>query len=484
VSDLVVVTGATGYIGSRLVSRLAEAGYRVRCVVRDAGRFDPRPYPGVEVVEADALRPTTLPRALEGARYLYYLIHSMGGGHGGFDERDRRAGKYVGWEAAHQGIERIVYLSGLGHGPDLSPHLRSRQETGEALREGGVPVTELRAGIIVGSGSAGFEMIRALTERLPVMVCPRWVTTRSQPIAVRDVLRYLVECLERPETTGRILEVGGADVLTYKDMMLGYADVRGLRRHIVVVPVLTPRLSSYWVTLVPASIARPLIEGLRSEAVVTDRTGERLLGGDPLGYEEAVRLALDRMSRGEVESVWAGAAAASSGPPRAERLRREEGMVVDHHVEHVPATPAQVFAVVSALGGERGWLYANQAWQLRGLLDRMVGGVGMRRGRRDPRSLRIGDALDFWRVEAVEPDERVLLRAEMKVPGRAWLEIAVAPEEDGSRLETTALFEPKGLGGMAYWYGLLPVHRLIFSGMSRAIAQECAKAAAGRSAVI
>ena len=375
-----------------------------------------------------------------------------------------------------------MYLGGLGQDEHLSPHLRSRQETGDALRAAGVPVTELRASIIVGSGSAGFEMIRALTERLPVMVCPRWVMTRGQPIAVDDVLRYLVDCLGRPRTAGRIIEIGGADVLTYRDMMLGYARLRGLRRRLVVVPVLTPRLSSYWVTLVtpvPSSIARPLIEGLRTEVVVRDPSARELFDIAPMGYERAVRLALDRVTAGEVESVWGGAAAAIRGrPTTAERLGDEEGMVVDRHSAVVGAPAGRVFAVVASLGGERGWLYANAAWRARGLLDRLSGGVGMRRGRRDPRRLRVGDAVDFWRVEAIEPDRRILLRAEMRLPGRAWLEIALAPADGGTRLDLTALFEPKGLGGRAYWYGLLPVHRLIFAGMLRAVARDAEAAPA------
>jgi hypothetical protein len=300
------------------------------------------------------------------------------------------------------------------------------------------------------------------------------VTTRSQPIGVGDVLAYLVEALERPGTAGRVPELGGADVLSYRDMLLGYARLRGLRRRLVVVPVLTPRLSSSWVTLVtpvPASIARPLIEGLRSETVVRDPAALEMFDVAPMGYERAVRRALDRMSAGEVESVWSGAAASlPARRPAAERPAGEEGTVVDRHSAEVHAPAERVFAVIASLGGERGWLYANSAWRARGLLDRLAGGTGMRRGRRDPRHLRVGDALDFWRVEAVEPGRRILLRAEMKIPGHAWLEMTVGPSRGGSRLDLTALFEPTGLGGRAYWYGLLPVHRLIFAGLLGGVA--------------
>lgn len=473
-----LVTGANGYLGGRLIPALLAAGYRVRCMVRDAGRFDAAAFGGVDVVEADALRPETLAAALAGIEVAYYLIHSMAG-QADFAEQDRRAAAGFAQAAAAAGVARIVYLGGLGHGPDLSPHLRSRQETGEVLRSGAVPVTEFRAGIIVGSGSASFEMIRALSERLPFMIAPRWVLTRAQPIAAKDVVRYLVDCLDLPDTAGRTYEIGGADVMTYRDMMLGYAAARRLRRVIVVVPVLTPRLSSYWVSLVspvPAAIAQPLIEGLRHEAVVRDRSALDDFAFHPMSYRAALDLALDRVLSGEVQSVWAQSASASALPLQAVQLTGREGMIAEHRTVVVDVPPDRAFALVASLGGRTGWLYANPLWRLRGLFDRLAGGTGMRRGRRHPTAIRVGDPIDFWRVEAVEPGHRLLLRAEMKVPGRAWLEFVVSPEGSGTRIAMTALFEPKGVLGRAYWWSMYPAHRFIFSGMLREAAARLDRA--------
>jgi uncharacterized protein YndB with AHSA1/START domain len=319
-------------------------------------------------------------------------------------------------------------------------------------------------------------MVRALTERLPVMVCPRWVMTRTQPIGVRDVLRYLVDTLEVPGSAGRVIEIGGADVLTYREMMLKYADVRGLTRRLIVVPVLTPRLSSYWVGLVtpiPLDVAAPLVEGLRTEVVVTDDTARRLFGFSPMGYETALRLALARTSAGEVESAWHGA----GGPAVEPRPARDQGVVADQDSVHVDAPPETVYAAAASLGGQTGWRYADRLWAARGLLDRLVGGPGLRRGRRDPHALRVGDALDFWRVERVEPPRLIVLRAEMRLPGRAWLEVEVEPEGSGSRLTMSGIFEPKGLGGYTYWYGLYPAHRMIFAGLVREVAREAERTA-------
>jgi hypothetical protein len=345
-------------------------------------------------------------------------------------------------------------------------------------------VTEFRAAVIVGSGSLSFEMIRYLTERVPVMITPRWVRTRCQPIAVRDVIAYLVAALGRPEGIGRLFEIGGPEVLTYGDMMLGYARSRGLRRWLVPVPVLTPRLSSYWVDLVtpiPKAYARTLVEGLRSEVVVHDDSASRLFGIPATPYLEAVRLALDNVERGEVETDWAGSFPAS---PRdgGVSMEEREGRMFERRTKRVQAGAAQVYAVFAGLGGKRGWYHANFLWRLRGALDRLVGGVGMRRGRRHPDELRPGDALDFWRVEAVEPGRSLRLRAEMKLPGRAWLVFEVLPEgPDRSRLAQTAVFEPRGLLGVLYWYALYPAHKVVFSGMVEAIGRraEAARPRAG-----
>ena len=478
---LVLVTGATGYIGGRLVPRLLQAGYRVRCFVRDAERLQGRPWlEQVEVVAGDILQPETLAAAMTGIEAAYYLVHSMAGGQG-FHERDLIAARNFGTAAAAAGVGRIIYLGGLGDPEsELSQHLRSRQETGNTLRASGVPVTEFRAGVIVGSGSLSFELIRYLVERVPVMICPRWLYTCIQPIGVRNVLEYLIAALETPASAGEIIEIGGADVLTYGDMMLGYAKARGLKRRIVPVPILSPRLSSYWVHLVtpvPAAIARPLIDGLRNEVVVRDDKASRLFPTvKPFDYQTAVKLALARLDAGEVETMWSDALMTTQGDVPPVVLTTFEGMNLEHRQLQVAASASTVFAVFSGLGGSRGWLYMNWVWHLRGLLDRLVGGVGMRRGRRDPDCLRVGEALDFWRVEAVEPDHLIRLRAEMKVPGRAWLQLHVHPQSPGkSLLSQTAYFAPKGVWGFIYWYSLYPIHKVIFAGMLGKIAEHAAK---------
>ncbi len=485
-SKLILVTGATGYVGGRLIPRLLDAGLRVRCLVRDPARLQGRAWRArVEVSRGDVLQPRSLPEAMQGVDAVYYLVHSMGGG-SGFSERDLSAARNCARAARAAGVRRIVYLGGLGDPQaDLSPHLRSRQETGAALREAGVPVTEFRAAVIVGSGSLSFEMIRYLTERLPVMVCPRWVFTRVQPIAIRNVLDYLVAALDFPESAGLVLEIGGRDVLTYAGMMSGYARARGLRRRLIPVPVLTPRLSSYWVHLItpiPAAIARPLIKGLGNEVVVRDDTARRMFPAiELLDYEASVRLALDKIQAGDVETAWSDALTSSQGQETPVSLLAGEGMIIERRQRNVAAHSGAVFRNFARLGGDRGWRYLDWAWQLRGMLDRLCGGVGMRRGRRDPETLRVGDALDFWRVEAVEPGRLVRLRAEMRVPGRAWLEFQTVASSDGTSVLTqTAFFAPKGLPGLLYWYLLYPVHRLIFSGLIRKLAVNAALAAADR----
>lgn len=478
-SDLVLVTGATGYVGGRLVPRLLEAGYRVRVLVRDPERLQGRPWlPQVEVATGDVFRPATLLPALVGVRAAYYLIHSMqkaSDGASSFHERDLRAARNFGEIAAAAQVGRILYLGGLGDpAADLSQHLRSRQETGAALRAAGVPVTEFRAAVIVGSGSASFEMIRHLTERVPVMICPKWVYTRVQPIAIRNVLDYLVAALAEPASAGRIIEIGGADVLTYGEMMTGYAEVRGLKRWLVPVPVLTPRLSSYWVhwvTPIPAEIAQPLIEGLRNEVVVRDDTARQLFPDvQLLDYRSAVARALARQDAGQLESVWTDALATSRGDLPPVTFTVQDGLMIERRQLLVAASPAATFAAFTGIGGAHGWPSYDWAWRLRGMADRLVGGVGLRRGRRDPDALRVGDALDFWRVEAVEPDQLLRLRAEMKLPGDAWLQFEALPQAEGQTLLVqTAYFAPKGLLGLSYWYSLYPIHGPIFSSMIQAI---------------
>jgi hypothetical protein len=388
-------------------------------------------------------------------------------------------------------VERIVYVGGLGD-PEtqLSVHLCSRQETGAALREAGVPVTEFRAAVIVGSGSLSFEMVRYLTERLPFMICPQWVYTRIQPIAIRDVMSYMVGVLAVPESAGRIIEIGGADVQTYGDMMKGYARVRGPCRLLIPVPVLTPHLSAHWVhwtTPVPAGVVYPLIEGMRNEVVVRDDTARRLFPEiEPVGYDTAVRRALASLEAGQVETRWSDSLTSSLGDAAPVTLTTEQGMYVERRQSVVDAPPEEVYHVFRGLGGDRGWLYAGWLWQLRGLADRLVGGPGLRHGRRDPEQVRVGDALDFFRVEAIEPGHLIRLRAEMVVPGEAWLQFEAKPLPDGrTQLVQTILMTPKGLIGLLYWYVLYPFHSLIFAKLVQRIGERAeAVPVKGRAAAL
>jgi uncharacterized protein YbjT (DUF2867 family) len=470
----VLVTGASGYVGGRLVPRLIAAGHRVVALARDPSRLSGRSWHGVEVRQGDVLDAPSLVPALQDMEVVYYLVHSMAQGAAGFEERDRVAAGNFGAAARTAGVKRIIYLGGLGGDREqLSSHLASRQHVGDLLRESGVPVTEFRAAVVVGAGSVSFEMIRYLTERLPVMITPRWVATRCQPIAIDNVLDYLEQCLSEPRSIGATLEIGGPDILTYGAMMHGYATIRGLKRFLIPVPVLTPRLSSYWVDLVtpiPAAYSHPLIEGMRSEVIVRDQTARELFHVRLISFDEAVRLALDHTRSGEIETCWAGAQARLRPGLT---LKDTEGMIVEERRLASAADAAALYAAFAGIGGRRGWLYADSLWQIRGLADRLVGGVGMRRGRRTADDLRPGDALDFWRVEAVERGRLTRLRAEMKVPGRAWLQFEAQPREGGgSLLVQTAFFEPHGLAGLIYWWALYPVHQVIFSGLARAVVRR------------
>ena len=474
----ILVTGATGYIGGRLVPRLLREGRSVRVMVRRRRRVLSRPWSGeVEIAVGDALKPETLPQAMKGVHTAYYLIHSIAGP-SGFEELDLQAARNFGQAAKDAGVKRIIYLGGLGDPQaDLSPHLRSRQHTGDALRESGVPVTEFRAAVIVGSGSISFEMIRHLAERLPVMVCPTWIYSRIQPIAIDDLLAYLVSALDEPKSIGRTIEIGGADVTTYRGLMLGYARARGLRRFLIPVPVLTPRLSSYWVhwiTPIPAKITRALVEGLRNDVVVTNNLADTIFPGvTPMDYSSAINSVIRDLDEGRIDTSWSDATDTTDDEEGHVRLESREGAIIESRRRSVNATPAEVYKVVAGIGGRRGWFFANWTWRLRGMVDRLLGGAGLRRGRRHPDDLRVGDALDFWRVESIEPDRLIRLRAEMKLPGRAWLQYEIRePPNDTTHLEQTAAFIPKGLPGLLYWYGLYPVHAWIFSGLIKAIARR------------
>jgi len=475
-----LVTGVTGYIGGRLVPRLLNKGYTVRVLSRDTSRLQGRPWiDEVEIAEADVLKPDTLPNALQDVDVAYYLIHSMSGnGSSDFHNRDMRAAENFSTAAKEAQVSRIIYLGGLGDSNDqLSEHLASRQQTGNALRNSGVPVTEFRAAIVVGSGSKSFEMIRYLTERVPIMICPQWVYSRVQPIAIRNVLQYLIPAIEKEQTKDEIIEIGGKNAITYADMMKIYAEINELKRLFVPVPVLSPALSSHWVhwmTPVPASLARPLIEGLKNDVVVKDDKAKKLFPEvHPLSYKKAVELAMVRIDTEEVETTWNDALISSKGDERPVVLESKLGLNIERRIRKVPVAQEKVFQTFISLGGKKGWLTFDWAWKLRGILDRLVGGVGFRRGRRHPTELRVGDALDFWRVEAIKPGQLLRLRAEMKVPGRAWLEFqSISEDGDKTKLVQTAYFAPKGLLGLLYWYLLYPIHALIFSSMIDEIAND------------
>ena len=471
----ILVTGATGYVGGRLIPRLLDAGYIVRAMVRDPSRLQGRSWVDqVEIYKGDVLQPETLFPALEGVDVAYYLIHSMMAGTG-FHQRDQRAAHSFAAAAKKGEVRKIIYLGGLGDpNADLSDHLRSRQQTGTALQSAGVHVLEFRAGVIVGAGSASFEMIRYLTERVPIMISPRWVYTRTQPISIGNILDYLTAAVEFPLDDHQVVEIGGPQVLSYEDMLRGYARIRGLRRAILPVPILTPRLSSYWVhwvTPIPAALARPLIEGLRNEVIVHDHQAQQLFPSVKLTpYDQAVEVALSSLHASNVESAWSDALANTQGDEAPLQLTTHDGMIIERRTLEVPAPISDVFQAYTSLGGQKGWLYADWAWRLRGIIDRLIGGVGFRRGRRDPNDLRTGDALDFWRVEELNPDRKLLLRAEMKVPGRAWLQFESSPLDPGKTfLQQTAFFAPKGLSGLLYWYALYPIHARIFSGLIRGV---------------
>ncbi len=467
----VLVTGATGYIGGRLVPRLLERGFRVRCLARSAPKLATRPWsdhPGVTIVEGDVEDPGALARAMPGCEAAYYLVHSMIVAGRAYVERDQFLARRFGEAASRAGVGRIVYLGGLGEeGTGLSPHLASRREVEAALAEGGAEVTALRAAMIVGSGSASFEILRYLVERLPVMVTPRWVDTLCQPIAVRDMLHYLVACLDVPATAGAALDVGGPDVLPYRELMQIMAAALGLRRRLIVpLPVLTPRLSSLWIHLVTPvgkEIARPLAEGLRNPVVCRDARARELMPCEPLSMREAIAAALGRSRNNEVETSWLDAGPIPGDPDWAGGTVFESRLATE-----VCAPAAAVFAAVCRIGGGHGWYAADLLWRLRGILDRLAGGPGLRRGRRDPERVGFGDALDFWRVVGITPDRELRLRAEMRLPGVAELEFDIEPLEarqPGCRLVQLARFKPRGLAGLAYWYAVLPLHGIVFRGM-------------------
>jgi uncharacterized protein YbjT (DUF2867 family) len=465
----ILVTGATGYIGGRLIPKLIAEGFAVRVLVRDASRIAGRPWlHDVEVAVGDILDRDALAAALEGVDHAYYLVHSMMSA--GFQDLDRRAAAtFVA--ACPPSLRKVTYLGGLvPTGEQRSEHLRSRSEVGAILRAS-LPALEFRAGPIIGSGSASFEMVRYLTERLPAMIAPRWIGNLVQPIAISDVLRYLVSAAHA-DITG-VVEIG-ADRLSFREMMQTYASVRGLRRRILAVPVLAPRIAGLWVGLVtpiPNRLAVPLMEGIVEPVVAdTSRARELFPRIEPMRYRYAVIAAL--RTDQDIETRWSGALHGAS----AHELTDREGLIRETRSIAVDASPASVFAAFTSLGGDRGWRVWNFAWRLRGALDCLAGGPGLRRGRRDAHRLLPGESLDFWRVESIEKDHSLRLRAEMKVPGEAWLQWEVVREDARSRLIQTATFAPRGLLGALYWYALYPLHARIFSDLANAIANEAATA--------
>ncbi|WP_052436824.1 SDR family oxidoreductase [Georgenia sp. SUBG003] len=484
---LALVTGATGYIGGRLVPELLRAGFRVRAMARHPDRLAGRDwFDEVQVVQADAQDPEQLAAAMEGVDVAYYLIHSLGTGPT-FEQRDRRTARTFAVAAREAGVGRIVYLGGMHPESDeLSPHLDSRREVGEILLTSGVPTVVLQAAVIIGSGSASFEMMRYLTERLPAMVAPRWLDNRIQPIAVRDVLRYLVGAADIPRDVSRTFDVGGPDVLTYRQMMQRYAAVSGLPPRVIrTVPVLTPKLASLWVGLVtpvPGGLAKPLVESLIHEVVAKEDDIRTYVPDPPeglLGFDRAVEIALQRVREFEVATTWSSAspAHAPSDPLPEDPDWAGGSLYVDERETVVDADRARLWSVIEGIGGAHGWYSWRLGWVARGVMDKVFGGPGLRRGRRHPHELQVGDALDWWRVEKIEEGRLLRLRAEMRLPGLAWLELIADVDDAGRTLfRQRAIYHPHGLLGQAYWWAVYPFHGVVFGGMQR----NMARAAEGR----
>lgn len=470
--DRIFLTGASGYIGGRLVTRLLDAGYRVRCLAREPRKLESRAWathPRIEIVAGDVEHTERLRHLMDGCNAAYYLVHSMLASGSEYAAHDRRLAKSFASAAEHAGVERILYLGGLGEtGSGLSEHLESRRDVEFALASSRVPVTVLRAAMIIGSGSASFEILRYLVERLPIMITPRWVRTESQPIAVRNVLNYLIAALETPATVGKTLDIGGSEVLSYRRIMEIMADELRLRRRIVIpVPVLTPRLSSLWIHLVTplsSKIARPLAEGLRNRVVCRNDEAARLMPQELLSVRQAIEAALGRVAGDEVETSWSDAGVIPGDPDWA------GGTTYVHtEAQAIQAPPQRVFSTVCRIGGRNGWYADDFLWRIRGILDRLIGGPGLRRGRRSATDIQYGDALDFWRVTGIEADRRLNLRAEMKVPGIATLEFVLEPAGSGTHLSQTARFQPRGLLGILYWYAVMPLHGFVFRDMLEGI---------------
>ena len=480
---LVLVTGATGYIASRLIPKLLEQGFRVRCLVRKPLRLKARTwFPYVEIAAGDVMDPLTLAPAMDGVHTAYYLVHNMSSGQG-YTSLELNGAQNFASAAEQAGVKHIIYLGGLANpqGEKISSHMRSRIETGNTLRKGKVPVTEFRAGVIVGPGSISFEMIRFMTELMPVIFGPIWLQNMAQPIAAQNVIDYLLAAFENQTGQGRVFEIGGPDKMSYAELMLTYGRLSGLWRKIVTIPGIPlwfMALGVEWMTPVPTSIAIPLLDGMRSESVVQDESAHRFFPNIRLiGYEDAVKIALGQLHPGHVEPVWAGC-------EQSIKFLKHEGFFIDHRCMLVNAEPDRVFQVISALGGENGWLYASWLWALRGWFDRLLGGPGLR-GRSFPlpdeneEEVRVGGFIDFYRVEVIEAGQLLCLKSELKAPGIGWMEWRVEADEEITRLSQTSFFTPHGMSGFLYWYLLSPIHRLVFYGLIKAIANESEERCSG-----
>jgi uncharacterized protein YbjT (DUF2867 family) len=471
----ILLTGATGYIGKRLLPVLLDQGHEVVCCVRDKKRFPEEgiyKQPNISLFEVDFLKDIPFSDALKDIDVAYYLIHSMGSNRKDFDTLEEASAHHFISLVQQTAVRQIIYLGGITNEEKLSRHLGSRKKVEEILSASGIALTSIKAGIIVGSGSASFEIIRDLVEKLPVMITPRWLNTRIQPIAIRNVLEFLTGVLLKPEALNKSYDVGGPDVLSYKEMLLQFARVRGLKRYIFTIPVMTPRLSSYWLYFVTSTsyrLATNLVNSMKVEVVAKDNQLEKLLGIKPISYQEAVQLAFQKIDQNNVVSSWKDSLVSSyAGHSLLEHIQvPTDGCFTDSRQKEIPGNVDQVLANLWAIGGTRGWYYGNWLWNLRGFLDKLMGGVGLRRGRTNAHTINTGDTLDFWRVLAADKqNKRLLLYAEMKLPGEAWLEFQINIKEGKPYLQQTATFRPIGLPGRLYWYAVLPFHFFVFDGMA------------------
>jgi uncharacterized protein YbjT (DUF2867 family) len=475
---LILLTGASGYVGGRLLFALEQAGFHIRCIARNPDNLKPRVAETTEVVAGNVLEIDSLRPALAGIDIAYYLVHSMGAS-SDFEETDRKGAENFATAAKEAGIQRIIYLGGLGDSSkELSTHLRSRHEVADIFRSSGVQVIEFQASVIIGSGSLSFEMVRGLVERLPVMITPKWVFARAQPIAITDVISYLVAAATLQVEGDQTYQIGGPDQISYEGLMKEYAKQRGLKRYLIPVPFLTPRLSSLWLGLVTplyARVGRKLIDSIQHSTIVEDDGPAKIFGIHPIGVKDAIALAMRNEDKEIAQTHWSDAFS-SGGTPRTWTGAKFGNRLIDTRTVHVNVAPEKAFTPIRRIGGKNGWYYGDPLWRARGFLDLLVGGIGVRRGRRNPETVVPGDAIDFWRVEVFERDRHLRLSAEMKLPGRAWLDFEVTPDESGCTICQTALFDPIGIWGLAYWYLIYPLHQLVFAGMIKGIARRAESA--------